>query len=86
MDARAVALPRRFPSRTLRLVDWKEAIRAWRALPPAVRLRREWDQIPENAAASMAFEGEPVDLDQLRADHARRPLPPGLKPSEDPSV
>lgn len=69
-------------------MDWKEAIRAWRALSPEVRLRREWDQIPENVAASMAFEGEPVDLEQLRADHARRPpLPPGLlKVSEDPSV
>lgn len=63
-------------------MDWKEAIRRWRALPPEERLRREWEQIPENVAQSMAFEGEPVDLDQLKAEHALRPLPPGLSKAQ----
>ena len=59
-------------------MEWKETIRRWRALSPEERLRREWEQIPENVAQSMAFEGEPVDLEQLKAAHAMRPLPPGL--------
>ena len=41
----------------LTIMDWKETIRRWRALSPEERLRREWEQIPENVAQSMAFEG-----------------------------
>lgn len=59
-------------------MDWQEAIRRWRASPPEERLRREWEQIPENVALSMAIEGEPVDLEKLKAGHARRPPPAAL--------
>lgn len=67
-------------------MDWKEAIRRWRALPPEERLRREWESIPENVATSMAFAGEPVDLDVLKETHATRPLPPGLSTRVGPAV
>jgi hypothetical protein len=56
--------------------DWKEAIRLWRALPEEEKARRRWARIPLNVAQSMAFEGEPVDLAVLEAQHALRPMPP----------
>jgi hypothetical protein len=52
-------------------MDWKEAIRQWRALPEEEKLRRRLESIPRQVAQSFAFEGEPVDLAMLEAEHAR---------------
>ncbi len=57
-------------------MDWKEAIRQWRALPEAEKQRRRWDSIPGSVARSFAFEGEPVDQAMLEAVHLRPPVPP----------
>lgn len=67
-------------------MDWEEAIRQWRALPEEEKHRRRWENIPRSVARSFAFEGEPVDLAMLEAEHARRPMPPVVrkKPSRDP--
>ncbi len=53
-----------------------ECLQRWRALPLAERQRRRWARIPRNVAASMAFEGEPVNLGWLEELH-RRLGPPG---------
>ena len=59
-------------------------IQNWRALSPETQLRRRWARIPRNAAISMAFEGEPVDIAVLEATHARRLLPlASLKPAQE---
>lgn len=59
-------------------------IQNWRALSPEEQLRRRWARIPRNAAISMAFEGEPVELAILQAAHARHPLPlDTLKPVKE---
>jgi hypothetical protein len=57
-------------------MDWIEAIRQWRALPEEEKLRRRLESIPRQVAQSFAFEGEPVDLAMLEAEHAGRPMPP----------
>lgn len=49
--------------------DWREAIEAWRRLPPEEKLRRRFENIPESVAQSMAFAGEPVDIEMLRREH-----------------
>ena len=54
-----------------------ENIRQWKALSPDRKLRLRWEAIPLNVARSMAFEKEPVDLEFLRAIHARTE-PPAL--------
>lgn len=62
----------------MRAMDWEEAIRQWRALPEAEKHRRRWASIPRSVARSFAFEGEPVDLEMLEAEHAGRPMPPAI--------
>jgi hypothetical protein len=58
-------------------MDWKEAIREWRALPEEEQQqRRRRASIPRKVARSMAFEGVPVDLGELDAWHARRAMLP----------
>lgn len=57
-------------------MDWKQAIENWRRLSPQERERRRWQRIPRSVAQSMAFEGEPVSLQVLEAEHARHPMPP----------
>jgi hypothetical protein len=52
-------------------MDWKLAIACWRGLPQATRTRIRRDRIPLNLAESMAFEGEPVDLEAMKAERAR---------------
>ena len=47
-------------------LDWREVVAAWRRLPPEEQLRRRLARIPEKVARSMAFEGEPVDVEMLR--------------------
>ena len=56
-------------------MDALEVIRLWRALPAEEKARRRWASIPRHVAQSMAFEGEPVDLAMLEAEHARRSMP-----------
>jgi hypothetical protein len=57
-------------------MDWIEAIRQWRALPEEEKLRRRLESIPRQVAQSFAFEGEPVELAEVEAEHARWPMPP----------
>lgn len=52
-------------------MDWKEAIRQWRALPEEEKRRRRLESLPRKVARSCAFEGEPVDLALLEAELAR---------------
>jgi hypothetical protein len=52
-------------------MDWKEAMRQWRALPEEEQQRRRRASIPRKVARSMAFDGEPVDQTTLEAEHAR---------------
>ncbi|MPZ44049.1 MAG: hypothetical protein GEV05_11700 [Betaproteobacteria bacterium] len=52
-------------------VDWKQAIERWRSLPEAARTRMRRDRIPLNVAESMALEGEPVDLETMKAELMR---------------
>ena len=56
-----------------------ETIRRWKALPPERKLQLRWEAIPLNVARSMAFEREPVDLETIRAIHARTEPPASLK-------
>ncbi len=53
-------------------MDWKKVIQRWQGLPPEEQARLRRLRIPLNVAESMAFEGEPVDLQMLEAEHARR--------------
>lgn len=65
-----------------RNMDWREAIRQWRALPEAEKRRRRWRSIPRRVAESFAFEGEPVNLAMLEAEHARWAMPPVVLAAE----
>lgn len=56
-------------------MDWKEAIRQWRALTEEERQRLRRESIPGKVARSFAFEGEPVDLAMLEAELARYSVP-----------
>jgi len=60
-----------------------EVIAAWRSLPKRRRLEILWEKIPEQVADSMAFEREPVDLEWIKALHARIPLPEALRQREE---
>ena len=60
-----------------------EVIAAWRALPERRRMEIRWERIPEQVADSMAFEREPVDLEWIKALHARIPPPEALKQREE---
>ena len=53
-------------------MNWTKKIERWRALPPEEQARVRRSRIPLNVAESMAFEGEPVELAALEAEHARR--------------
>lgn len=52
-------------------MDWKEAIRQWRALLEEEQRRRRRENLPRKVPRSMAFEGEPVDQAMLEAELAR---------------
>ena len=60
-------------------MTWIENIERWRQLPAEEKLVRRWQAIPRDVAQSMAFEGEPVDIQTLREIHARIELPALLK-------
>ena len=61
-------------------MTWKENITHWRSLTPEEKLRRKWESIPQDVARSMAFEGEPVPVERIRATLGRIELPALLKP------
>jgi hypothetical protein len=61
-------------------MNWTDNIARWRSLPPEVKLRRRWEAIPLHVAQSMAFEGEPVPVERIRATLARIEPPGLLKP------
>ena len=63
------------------MTAWQTNIERWRALPSDQRTREEWQRIPRQVAQSMAFEGEPVDLQWLTKQHAPLTPPARLKPS-----
>lgn len=47
-------------------MDWRDVVVAWQQLSPEEQLRRRLERIPEKVARSMAFEGEPVDIEMLK--------------------
>jgi hypothetical protein len=53
-------------------MTWQQKIAEWRKLKPAERKARRWADVPRQVAASMAFEGEPVDFEWLKTLHNRR--------------
>ncbi len=61
-------------------MNWKENIARWRGLTPEEKLRRRWEAIPQKVARSMAFEGEPVTVERIRAGLARSGPPASSKP------
>jgi hypothetical protein len=58
-------------------LNWLANMQAWQALPPEKRREQAWAQVPASVAASMAFEGEPVNQTWLEELH-RRTETPGL--------
>lgn len=59
-------------------MTWIQNIARWRRLPEETKLRRRWEAIPADVAQSMAFEGEPVPLESIRAALDRIEPPAGL--------
>lgn len=57
------------------IMTWQEKVQAWRALPEKEREAIRWSKVPRQVAASMAFEGEPVDLQWLKELHRRTVRP-----------
>jgi len=55
----------------------QETIDRWRSLPQEEKLRRRVNAIPLDVAQSMAFEGEPVPVVQIRETLVRI-MPPAL--------
>jgi hypothetical protein len=49
----------------------KENITRWRSLSTEEKLRLRREAIPQKVARSMAFEGEPVSVERIRAGLAR---------------
>jgi hypothetical protein len=66
-------------------VDWQQAIENWRRLPQDEKDRIRWQRIPLNVAQSMEFAGEPVSLEMLEAEHAKRPMPVAGRSSDSPT-
>lgn len=65
-------------------MNWQDNIRLWRQLPQQEQLRRRLERSPEQVWQSMAFEGEPVSREQLKARHERLMRQLGISiPHED---
>ncbi len=62
-------------------MSFRESIAHWRALPAERRRALRWQAVPREVAASMAFEGEPVDFAWLKKLHDQTPQPGGSKPA-----
>ena len=58
-------------SRKIQGVNWKDNIRHWRGLPAAQQQQFSLARSPMQVWQSMAFEGEPVSLRWLQAQHER---------------
>ena len=52
-------------------MTWQDKVSQWRKLKPTERKARRWAHEPRQVAASMAFEGEPVDYEWLKTLHNR---------------
>ena len=63
-------------------MNWIQNIAQWRDLSPEAKLRRRWEAIPADVAQSMAFEGEPVPMERIRATLAQIEPPALLKRPE----
>lgn len=63
-------------------MTWQESVERWRRLPEWRKLQILWEAIPDDVARSMAFAGEPVPVERLRAIFARIEPPASLKPRE----
>ena len=61
--------------RSVTPMDWLAIMQAWQALPSEKRSEQAWAQIPASVAASMAFEGEPVNQTWLEELHRRTEIP-----------
>jgi hypothetical protein len=48
-------------------VNWIQNVVHWRSLTAEAKLRLRWEAIPADVAESMAFEGEPVSVETIRA-------------------
>ena len=67
-------------------MNWIQNIARWRSLTPEAKLRLRWEAIPADVAQSMAFEGEPVPLETIRATLDRIKPPALLKRPAESSV
>jgi hypothetical protein len=67
-------------------MNWIQNISQWRSLTPEAKLRRRWEAIPADVAESMAFEGEPVPMEMIRATLDRIEPPALLKQRKASSV
>jgi len=47
-------------------MDWRAVVAAWQELSPDEQLQRRLARIPEKVARSMAFAGEPVNIEMLK--------------------
>jgi hypothetical protein len=65
--------------------DWQENVKRWRQRSPTEQRRISLQMIPRKVARSMAFEGEPVDEQQLEAELQQllEPLGLSIRPSDD---
>ena len=61
-------------------MNWQDQIHRWQRLPEQRKLQLRWETIPDDVARSMAFEREPVPVEQIRATLARIEPPALLKP------
>ena len=61
-------------------VKWQESIQNWRRLPAEEQRRIWWALIPRRVAESMAYEGEPVELEWLEKLHQAETPPFLSKP------
>ena len=58
-------------------MDWKQAIKHWRALNPEQQRQIRRQRLPRMVAHSMTFEGEPVDqamLEEALVHRTQRPV------------
>lgn len=55
----------------MKTMNWVQAIRKWRLLPPEEQRRIRLARLPRKVARSMAFEGEPVDQKMLELELIR---------------
>lgn len=82
VQARNAALAKASPVEHTAFVKWLTNMQAWQALRLEVRREQAWAQVPASVAASMAFEGEPVNQAWLEELHHRIAAPASSNPAE----